>query len=282
MPLLILSGLAALLVAWFLWQPRLQQHRRRRWQAQPFPAAWRPLIARRVPLVRTLPAPLRTVLEQRIQVFLAEKAFIGCAGQPITDEVRVTIAAQACLLLLNRPADNYPELRQILVYPSPFEVQHVHQDEIGVVQSRRDTLAGESWEHGQVILAWDEVLESAASPDDGYNVVLHEFAHQLDAEDGVVNGAPALGSAARYARWASVMQEAYAELQAQVDRDEPTLLDPYGATDPVEFFAVATEVFFEQASTLAAAHPALYQQLVEFYRLDPATWSRPAAPQGEA
>lgn len=272
LPLLIVAGLALMWVAWLIGQPQLTAWRRQRLQGQAFPQPWDEILRRRVPLVCRMPAELQAQLRQRIQVFLAEKAFIGCEGQVISDEVRVTIAAQACLLILNRPTDYYPQLRQILVYPSVFLVRHAHTDDSGIVQSRREVLSGESWSHGQVILAWDEAVAGARTTDDAFNVVLHEFAHQLDAESGLTNGAPELGSAQRYERWSRVMQEAYEQLTAQVERDELSLLDPYGATDPVEFFAVATETFFERAHELAQEQPALYGELADFYRVDPATW----------
>lgn len=223
-------------------------------------------------MVRRMPADLQAQLQGHIQVFLAEKAFIGCEGQAITDEVRVTVAAQACLLLLNRPTDYYPRLRQILVYPRAFWVPHTQPDEHGLVHADDELRAGESWDEGQVILAWDETRDSARIPDDAFNVALHEFAHQLDAENGLSNGAPDLGSPQRHARWAEVMRRAFTALQDQLARGEETVLDPYAATDPVEFFAVATEAFFERASDLAQADPDLYAELAGFYRVDPARW----------
>lgn len=272
MPLLILTLLALLLIAWFVWQPRIQAWRRRRTQADPFPSAWRAILRRRVPAFARLPAALQLQLKKQIQVFLAEKEFIGCQGQAINDEVRVTIAAQACMLLLGRPEHHYPSLRQVLVYPGAFRIQREHTSEDGVVQSRRDVLVGESWEQGQVILSWDDVLHGAADPHDGWNVVLHEFAHQLDSESGLTNGAPDLGSAQRYARWSRVMQAAYDRLCEAVDRGLDTFLDPYAATDPAEFFAVITETFFEQGPDLRLEHPDLYAELKAFYQVDPASW----------
>ena len=264
--------LAGLWVAWLLTQPRRQAQRRRRLQAAAFPQAWERILRRRVPLVRRMPADLQAQLKGHIQVFVAEKAFIGCEGQAITDEVRITVAAQACLLLLNRPTDYYPRLRQILVYPRAFWVQHTQPDEHGLVHAHDELRAGESWDEGQVILAWDEARDSARIPDDAFNVVLHEFAHQLDAENGLSNGAPELGSPQRHARWAAVMQAAFAQLQAQVAQGEHTVLDPYGASEPVEFFAVATEAFFERGADLAQEAPALYAELAGFYEVDPAAW----------
>lgn len=270
--MLIVVALACLWVAWLMAQPRLKARHRARLQQRPFPDDWERILRRRVPLVRQMPADLQAQLKAHVQVFLAEKAFIGCEGQHITDDVRVTIAAQACLLLLNRPTDYYPNLRQILVYPRAFRVRHAHPDESGVVHVDREWRAGESWDEGQVILAWDETRESARITDDAFNVVLHEFAHQLDAENGLTNGAPELGSAHRHARWAEVMHAAFVQLQLQAEHEEDTVLDPYGASAPAEFFAVATEAFFERARELAEKEPALYAELAGFYQVDPASW----------
>ena len=286
MPAVIIAFLAVLLVAWFLGQPWLAERKRQRLRAQPFPAAWREILKRRVPYVRALPADLQLLLKQHIQVFLAEKAFIGCDGLEITDEIRVTIAAQACLLILNRPRGYYPKLRQILVYPGSFVVQREHTDGAGVSHHGRQVLAGESWSEGQVILSWRDTLQDAATPGDGRNVVIHEFAHQLDQETGTANGAPMLARREHYSRWAQVLGAEYQQLQARAQRprwhdgqhdghegrEEKFLFSDYGATDPAEFFAVISEVFFEQPKRMADEHPALYQELARFYRLEPLSW----------
>ncbi len=283
MPAFIFLCLALLLILWLVGQPWLTERRRQRIRARPFPAAWRDILKRRVPYVRALPADLQLQLKQHIQVFVAEKAFIGCDGLDITDEIRVTIAAQACLLLLNRPRDYYPGLRQVLVYPGSFVVQRGHTDHAGVTHEGLQVLAGESWSQGQVILSWHDTLMGAATPDDGQNVVIHEFAHQLDQETGAANGAPILARQAHYARWSAVLGAEFNALQANAsqyrhgrhDHDgtgEPSLFSDYGATDPAEFFAVITEVFFEQPQRMAAEHPALYGELSGFYRLDPLSW----------
>ena len=272
MPALIVAVLALLLVLWLLGQPYLSERKRRRIRARPFPAAWRDILKRRVPCVRAMPADLQLQLKQHIQVFVAEKAFIGCDGLEITDEMRVTIAAFACLLILNRPRDFYPELHQILVYPGSFVVDRSHTDDIGVAHHRREVLSGESWSEGQVVLSWHDTLEGAAIPDDGQNVAIHEFAHQLDQETGVANGAPALARRAHYARWSRVLGAEFEQLQARAEHGQPSLFDDYGASDPAEFFAVISEVFFEQPQAMATEHPALYRELALFYRLDPLNW----------
>jgi Mlc titration factor MtfA (ptsG expression regulator) len=272
MALLFVLGVAALVIVWLAGAPVLEERRRRRLRSRPFPAAWRAILRERVPLYRRLPPALQRQLRQDVQVFVAEKAFVGCAGQEVTDEVRVTIAAQACLLMLNRRARYFPRLATILVYPGAFLVERLRPEPSGVLQETRQALAGESWSHGQVVLSWHDVLEGAADPDDGRNVVIHEFAHQLDQEKGFANGAPLLGNRARYSRWSNVLSEEFARLREQAVLGVPTLLSHYGATDPAEFFAVASEVFYEQPARLAAEHPALYRELAGFYRVDPASW----------
>jgi len=250
-------------------QPWWTERRRTLLRARPFPPAWRRILRRRVPAVARLPTDLQRLLKGHIHVFLAEKPFIGCQGQAITDEVRVTIAAQACMLLLGdaRP-DYYPKLRQVLVYPDAFVVQHERPLGDGLVQLQRHALAGESWAQGQIVLAWAEVLAGASDTSDGRNVVLHEFAHQIDQDTGVADGRPWRPTPALRQRWSDTMSAALDRL-----RQEPsTLIDAYGASDPAEYFAVATEVFFERPRELAAEAPAVYRELAELYRVHPLVW----------
>ncbi|MBC7481459.1 MAG: zinc-dependent peptidase [Rhizobacter sp.] len=272
MPLLILLLAALLPIIWLLRDPLFTGWRRSRVRRQPFPPAWRQTLRERVPYFRSMPADLQLQLKKHIQVFLAEKHFIGCGGLVVTDEMRVTIAAQACLLILNRRGDYFANLRQILVYPGAFVVDKVHADGSGVLQDQRRVLAGESWQQGQVILSWQDTVDGADVPDDGRNVVIHEFAHQLDQGNGRANGAPWLGGQRRRERWASVLGDEFAALQQRGQAGQASLFSDYGATDPAEFFAVASEVFFEQPKQLAAGHAALYRELSGFYRVNPLNW----------
>jgi MtfA peptidase len=270
MVLVLLATLAV--IAWLVGSPLHAAYRRREAARRPFPSAWRAIIDHRVPLARNLPADLRAQLEQRIHVFLGEKSFIGCDGVVISDEMRITIAAQACLLALNRRSAPFPRLRQILVYPGAFIVERVRPEPSGVLQEERNVLSGESWTQGQVTLSWEDTLNDAAIADDGRNVVIHEFAHQLDQEKGYANGAPWLGARDRYPRWSRVLAHEFAMLQLAASSGQPSLFAYYGATHPAEFFAVASEVFFEQPGPLAHVHPALYDELAKLYRVDPARW----------
>lgn len=244
-----------------------KNRRRKRLRAQPFPEAWRAVVARNVPLYRVLPEADREELLGHIQVFLAEKRFEGCGGLALTDEIRVTIAAQACILLLRREHDYFPELHNVLVYPNAFKTTQKNHEN-GLVSERDVVTLGQSWTRGNVILAWDATHGGAVNMHDGHNVVLHEFAHQLDQEDGVADGAPNLPVRGMYGPWARVLGAEFARLQLPGKH----LMDKYGSTNPAEFFAVVTEVFFEKPRQMRKKHPELYDQLRGFYQLDPADW----------
>jgi Mlc titration factor MtfA (ptsG expression regulator) len=269
LPMLVLAALVLPALLALALQPWWTERRRALLRSRPFPPAWRRILRRHVPAVARLPTDLQRLLKGHIQVFLAEKPFIGCGGQAITDEVRVTIAAQACMLLLGDARPHYyPKLRQVLVYPDAFVVQHERPLGDGLVQLQRHALAGESWVQGQVVLAWAEVVLGAADASDGRNVVLHEFAHQIDQDTGVADGRPWRPTRALRRRWSDTMGAALERL-----RQEPsTLIDAYGASDPAEYFAVATEVFFERPRELADEAPAVYRELAELYRVHPLAW----------
>lgn len=247
--------------------------RRRRLLSQPFPEHWLTILKQRLPFFNNLPEQEQQRLKQLIRLFVADKQFIGCAGQQINDDIRITIAAQACLLVLNRPETHYQNLRSILVYPSTFVAKREVRDELGLVSTSHTAMLGESWSQGKVVLAWDNVEQGVRDLHDGHNVVLHEFAHQLDSESGSTNGAPLLLTRGGYKSWATVFQMEFEHLQRSVLHHQPSLLDEYGATNPAEFFAVATETFFERPREMAAHHEALYRELAGFFRIDPASWS---------
>jgi MtfA peptidase len=269
---LLLVALALLGAAAWLWgAPLALGFRRHRIRRQPFPRAWRDVLQRRWAGWPQLPADLQLQVKKTTQVLLAEKPFIGCQGLVITDEMRVLVAAQASLLLLNRRAGYFRNLRQVLVYPGAFVVDRAVNDG-AVVRDERRALAGESWQQGQLILSWDDVLQGAAQPGDGRNVVIHEFAHQLDQESGPANGAPWLVSPARRKRWAAVMADEFEQLRQRLHGGHTGLIDAYAATDPAEFFAVVSEVFFEQPAALAKEHPALFKEFAQYYATNPLHW----------
>lgn len=279
----ILGAIGVVLLAAWLWP----KWRLRRALARPLPPGQAAILARNVFQYRGMDETLRRRLQRMVQQFLHEKKFVGCAGLDVTDEMRVTIAGQACLLLLGRAGDSgrqaiYPTLDLILVYPGAFLVPRKQVDPAGVVTEERQDLLGESWGDGRVILSWDHVRRADHAHGPGHNVVLHEFAHQLDSESGNTNGAPYLGSSERYRSWSEVLSRDYANLRAEAMWGMQGVLDHYGATNPAEFFAVATESFFEQPWQLAARHPALYDEFHKYYRVDPRQWqAAPAPPQAE-
>src|SRR5205809_19260 len=252
----------------------LKQGRRRRLRAQAFPRDWVATIQRSVLFFHRLSASDRAELLGHIQVFLAEKRFEGCGGFAITDEGRVTIAAQACLLLLHRDTDYFPDLLTILVYPLTYMVEEKRQVGEHVWQEGTVGRLGETGRRmGSLVLAWGAVKHGAADPSDAKNVVLHEFAHQLDYENHAADGMPALATSEDQSAWSEVMGSEFASLRAADESGVPTLLDTYGATDPVEFFAVSVEAFFERPRALRTYHPKLYAELQNYFRQDPVEYS---------
>jgi len=252
----------------------LKQRRRRRLRARPFPKEWLRLIQRHVIFFQKLSASDRAELLGHIQVFLAEKRFEGCGGLMITDEVRVTIAAQACLLLLHRRTDYFPGLLTILVYPLTYMVEEKRPIGEHVWQEGTVTRLGETGRRmGSLVLSWGAVKHGAADPSDAKNVVLHEFAHQLDYENNAADGVPGLATREQQLAWSEVMRSEFASLRVADESGIPTLLDTYGATDPAEFFAVSVEAFFERPWALRARHPKLYAELRRYFNQDPVEYS---------
>jgi MtfA peptidase len=252
----------------------MRQRRRRRLRARPFPKQWLTLIQHNVAFFRRLSAPDRAELLGHIQVFLAEKRFEGCGDFVITDEVRVTIAAQACLLLLHRRTDYFPQLLTILVYPLTYMAEERRQIGEHLWEEGNVARLGETGRRmGSLVLSWGAVKHGAADPADGKNVVLHEFAHQLDFENDASDGVPGLVTREQQLAWAEVMTSEYASLRAAGESGIPALLDTYGATNPAEFFAVSVEAFFERPRALRSQHPKLYAELRTYFQQDPVEFS---------
>jgi MtfA peptidase len=272
LPILIILGIALLLIALPLYKRLRRERRRAALRSRPFPDTWVAQLRHHVPLYGRLPADLRDQLHGHIQVLLAEKDFHGAGGLAVTDAMRLIVAAQAALLLLNRRTDYYPGLYSIVLHPARFMVNRETWDAAGLHHREQQVLSGESWETGQLVLSWDDSLAGGMDCGDGYNVVLHEFAHQLDLGSGAMNGTPRLASAAQYAAWNAAFTPAYQDHCARVDAGEDTWLDPYAATGPEEFFAVLTEAFFELPTELRSEYPGIFTCLRGYFRVDPSEW----------
>jgi Mlc titration factor MtfA (ptsG expression regulator) len=247
-----------------------KRRRRERLRSAPFPASWLEIIEKNVTAYARLPDPDRRELLGLVQVFLAEKHFEGCGGLELTDEVKVTIAAHACRLLLRRRTDVFPRLITVLVYPRAYVAKAVEPIGGGAVLEGERVRLGEAWKGGVAVVSWDDLRATARGRNYGRNLVLHEFAHLLDMEDGAADGTPVLEHRDRYAAWSEVMGAEYERLRRQSALGRYTVLDDYGATNPAEFFAVATESFFEKPGVLRKRHPELYEELKAYYRQDPA------------
>ncbi len=250
-----------------------KERRRKKIASRPFPEAWLVLLRKNVPLYSRLPEADQEELKRHILVFMAEKQFEGCGGLRMTDQIKITIAAHACILLLHRQTDYYPGLKSILVYPRAYLAANIRHVGAGVVLETEDVRAGESWHHGSVVLSWDDVRRSAADLGDGQNVVFHEFAHQLDSSSGRGDSTPVLRDRSSFSAWARALGEDFERFQRDIEEDRTDILDEYGATDPAEFFAVATESFFERPKDLQQMYPRLYAELKRFYQQDPATFA---------
>jgi MtfA peptidase len=272
--LLILFGfIFAAFLLWIIWQKLRQSHRNKLFLKE-FPAEWIPVLQNNVSIYALLPEQLKQNLHGWINIFLDEKEFFACAGFQIDDEVRVTIAANACLLLLGRDKGCFPGFTSILIYPDTYVAKETKYD--GLIEVKDDSVrSGESWHRGPVVLSWSDVLHGSLNKSDGHNVVLHEFAHKLDEENKVMDGLPVLRDPSHYADWAAVLSKEYESLLIRVNKGTNSVIDGYGAVSPPEFFAVATESFFEKPRQMKTKLPELYEQLEKFYHLDPASWRKP-------
>jgi Mlc titration factor MtfA (ptsG expression regulator) len=230
------------------------------------PAAFQAAVER-LPILHGLTSDERVRLNESASLFVHNKTFSAAGGADVDDTTQLAIALQACLLTLNLAEDSYRGWSEIILYPDEFLRPHEEMDEAGVVHRSRDLLAGESWHSGPLVLSIADVHASGQA--DGFNVVLHEFAHKLDMLNGDANGFPPLHRGMDTAAWARDFATAYEDLCSRVDAGEDTAIDPYATTAPAEFFAVLTEVFFELPGLLYAEYPAVYQQMQLFYRQHP-------------
>lgn len=261
---LLIAGTAYGLWHWSKVRARRQQ------LETPLTETQRAIIEKQVPLVHKLPPGLRKNLEGKINLFLNQVEFIGCDGLEVTDDMRLSIAAQASLLVVN--SDLWYRLSTILLYEGAFKSRNIQHE--GLVVTEQETIRiGESWAWGPVVLSWQHTEHGARNFKDGHNVVFHEFAHQLDDTSGSTDGVPLLNDGQSFADWERAFVDGYERHLENVQRGRRTLVDEYGAEGPQEFFAVAVEVFFERGGDLKKEEPEIYQQLSEFFQLDPAGWS---------
>lgn len=250
----------------------LEKQHRKKILATPFPAEWEAILEKNLLHYRQLPPAEQKTLRELTQVFVTEKNWEGCGGLALTDEIRLTIAGQACLLVLALPHDLYANVNSILVYPSTV-VRPERKLGVFEITNRPEKapvpLLGEAHLHGPVILVWDSILQSARHPETGHNLVYHEFAHKIDMADGQADGTPPLASRAEIREWAEICSKEFLKLRKLSEKGKHTFLDSYGAVNEAEFFAVLTEQFFDRPAGLLSHHPDLYRIMSSFYRQDP-------------
>ncbi|MDF7809477.1 zinc-dependent peptidase [Pontiellaceae bacterium B12219] len=256
--LLILLATVAFIFL-FMMKIRVRIRKQQLLYQTPPPPHWFQTLEKTLPMIGKLTKEQWKQLSGYMQIFLAEKRFEGCGGLEITEEIKITVAAEACMLLLGRETAVYPKLKTVILYP------HTYTD-------GETARLGESWNSGVVVLSWNSVLGGARNFEDGQNVVFHEFAHQLDQEDGAADGAPILEERSAYSAWARVFNREYNHLVKETNQGHKDVMDQYGATNPAEFFAVATETFFEKPRQLQLNHPELYRELQHYYHVEPVQW----------
>lgn len=247
----------------------LRRRRREKILSQPFPETWLPYLEQNVWHYAHLSDDERKKLRDDLRIFIAEKYWEGCGGLSITDEVRVTIAALVCLLVLHLEHDFFSRVTSILVYPGAYEAP-TNRAHGSLVIEEVDTRLGEAWYRGPVVLSWEDVLAGGQHRSPGKNLIFHEFAHQIDMQDRVVDGTPPLKDSAQLQQWRTVMTAEFRKLVRSSENGRATLLDQYGTINEGEFFSVATECFFERSIEMRKRHPRLYETLRTYYGQDPA------------
>jgi len=250
----------------------LANRRRRKLTAEPFPSAWEEIVRRNVAHYCMLNAEERARLRALIQVFIAEKYWEGAGSLVLDDEIRVTISAQACLLLLGLEHNYYRNVQTIIVYPStvvpPQRKPGSFEITLSPIEQSRPII-GQAFHHGPVIIIWDAALQGGRHPERGHNVIYHEFAHKLDMLDGAADGTPPLRDRAEYMDWVETCADEYLRLKKNAERGRTSFLNAYGATNEAEFFAVATEQFFDRPDVMIKHAPDLYRVLKAYYHQDP-------------
>ena len=269
--IILILVLATALVLFFFLQSREIKDRRRKLIASAFPKSWDEILRKNFPLYKKIPKNVQKKLHSYINVFMDEKTFEACGDlEELTEEMCVTIAGQACLLLVNGRCGFYDKLTTILVYPDMYKADQ-KQNKDGTIGGG-GTRLGESWEQGTIVLSWKHSLRGPAITNDGQNLVIHEFAHQLDQWDGMADGAPLRSFSEEHKDWSKNFYEAYNRHAERFRKGRKLVIDEYGATNPAEFFAVASETFFEKPRGLLKRYPAIYNELKNLYALDPINW----------
>lgn len=253
----------------------LRERRRKKILETPFPDHWNVLIRDNVMHDRQLTFEQRKKLRRMVRIFIAEKNWEGCGGLTLTDEIKVTIAAQACLLVVGMHDDLFfDHVLSILVYPTGYVAPGTHVSRDGLVLESGQPRLGEAWWRGPVILSWADAQAGGRKETPGHNLVLHEFAHQLDMMNGrITDGTPPLKTKEQYDRWLSVLGPEFESHVKKCRHGGHGFIDCYGAANPAEFFAIITETFFERPIVLQHHHHEMYSVLRDYYCLDPATWS---------
>ncbi|MGB0372611.1 MAG: zinc-dependent peptidase [Opitutales bacterium] len=237
-----------------------------------FKPEWIAYLEKNLPLYARLPESLKTALHQKIGYFVRSTFFEGCGDLELSEEMIITVAGQACILIMNHPGEPYPNLKSVILYPSAFKSKTRSVDAMGIVTEKEVVRLGESWSNGTVVLAWDWVLRGAKNIFDGKNVAFHEFAHQLDQENGPSDGVPILSDSEEYHTWSQVLFDEYQELCKKAAKRKRSVMDHYGALNSAEFFAVATESFLEKPKQMRKKHRELFEELRDYYGFDPTEW----------
>lgn len=246
-----------------------KRSRRKKIHKQPWPESWSLHLNRNVRLTWEMtPAELQEI-QRRIKIFVAETRFEGCDGLQVTEEMQVTVAAQACLMLLGVENFYFDNVKTVLMFPAAFD----RKTNDGVSHGSQTRL-GEAWQGGPIILSWRDTLKGGRNEDDGRNLVIHEFAHALDGLDGEMGGQIIFEDKQFMAQWRTTIDREFAELVQAKESQKRTLLDHYGATNRAEFFAVACETFFEKPREFRAEHPELFDLLTTYFGVDPHSWQR--------
>ena len=270
--ILLIVGLILFVSLYWNWEKIQRLQWQRRYRDQTLSASDKQVLLKYMPIYRKMTDADRTQLEKHIVWFLGEKRVLGRDGLTVSRPMTLIIAADACLLVLKQAWPLYPNVKEILLYPSSYYAPQTARDGAGLVSFHQTVRQGESWPGGTLVLSWHDVLEGNRLPEDGHNLVFHEFAHQLDQQTGATNGTPALPVGMSYQDWGRVLSKAYQHLKMQLSYNMPHAIHSYGATNEAEFFAVVTETFIEKPHELKQENPELYNLLKDYYQFEPRDW----------